>query len=402
MAIWLALLALWVLFVFLIPKRGLGTISERLRQTAQGDRIYVFGPPPQLGSGYLAALAGEAMRLIETGLPLYVAGLRAEAQGQHRRAAVVLVREPLPAAPPKARPSRPRQYAMPPMAWRREWEATLLREDSEATLTELSTIPLPAGAPPSPSSLLRIRTLGTFQLLYQGEDLAPKLLARPTLCFIWLYLLSHAALQPSSCVHRQLLAEELTPGVGSDQQRLRLRHRLYAYQRVLPAAIAQRIRLEGDLVRLEAAGTSFDVASLQKTADEWASGTGLLPPDAVAELETSAAMCDGEYLPIWDELEERLTEGRGAAGELVRSVRQLVQDLQVRLVLRLAGHHQARRDLPHVIPLLEEVLRRRPDREDVANRLAAAYRQSGQSGRAEQLETTYRADFTPAGRRPDR
>jgi DNA-binding SARP family transcriptional activator len=288
------------------------------------------------------------------------------------------------------------------MAWRREWEATLLREESEATLTELSTIPLPASPPPSPSPLLAIRTLGTFELLYQDEDLAPKLLARPTLCFIWLYLLSHAALQPNGSVHRQLLAEELTPGVDSEQQRLRLRHRLYAYRRVLPPAIAERIRLEGDLVRLEAAGTSFDVASLRNTADEWAAGTGLLPQDAVTELEMSAAACDGEYLPIWDELEERLTEGRGAAGELVRSVRQLVQDLQVRLVLRLAGHYQARRDLPHVIPLLEEVLRRRPDREDVANHLAAAYRQTGQLSRAEQLERTYRTDFTPAGRRPDR
>ena len=174
--------------------------------------------------------------------------------------------------------------------------------------------------------------------------------ARPTLCLIWLYLLSHSALEPAAPAHRQLLAEELSPGLNGEQQRIRLRHRLYAYHRILPPAIAQRIRLEGDVVRLEPAGTSFDVASLRRTADEWASGTGLLPQDVVTEVESAIAMCDGEYLPTWDELEEKLTESRGAAGGLIQSVRQLVQDIQVRLPLRLSHHHQARRELPRIIP----------------------------------------------------
>ncbi len=401
MTLWFTLMSLWLLFVLLIPKRGFGTFSERLRQTARGDRIYLFGPPPRLGSGYLAAVAGETVRLIETGLPLYILGLRAEAQGQRQRATAVAVGEPLPPAP-KAHPIRPRQYVMPPMAWRREWEAMLQREEHETSLTEVSTIPLPAGPPPASSPLLTIRTLGTFQLLHEDEDLAQKLLTRPTLCFIWLYLLSHSALEPAAPVHRQLLAEELSPGLDGEQQRFRLRHRLYAYHRILPAAIAQRIRLEGDLVRFEPAGTSFDVASLRKTADEWAGSTGLLPQDVVTEIESAIPMCDGEFLPMWDELEEKLTQGRGAAGELVRSVRQLVQDIQLRLLLRLARHHEARRDLPRVIPLLEEVLRRRPDRQEVADRLVAAYRQAGQANRASQLESTYRGDFTPTGKRHGR
>ncbi len=393
MALWLTLLSLWLLFVLLVPKRGFGAISERLRQTVRGDRIYLFGPPPRPGSGHLAAVGGETVRLIETGLPLYILGLRAEAQGQRQRATAVVVSEPPPPAP-KAHPSRPRQYVMPPMAWRREWEAVLQREEHETSLAEVSTIPLPVGPPSTSSPVLTIRTLGTFQLLYQDEDLAPKLLTRPTLCFIWLYLLSHSALEPTAPVHRQLLAEELSPGLNGEQQRIRLRHRLYAYHRILPPAIAQRIRLEGDMVRLEPAGTSFDVASLRRTADEWASGTGLLPQDVVAEVESAIAMCDGEYLPLWDELEEKLTESRGTAGGLVQSVRQLVQDIHVRLLLRLSHHHQARRELPRIIPLLEEVLRRRPDRQDVVSRLVDAYRQTGQVSRAEQLETTHRPEFT--------
>src|SRR5260370_19859825 len=148
MALWFTLMSLWLLFVLLIPKRGFGTFAERLRQTARGDRIYLFGPPPRLGAGYLAAVAGETVRLIETGLPLYILGLRAEAQGQRQRATAVAVGEPPPPAP-KAHPIRPRQYVMPPMAWRREWEAMLQREEHETSLTEVSTLPLPAGPPPA-------------------------------------------------------------------------------------------------------------------------------------------------------------------------------------------------------------------------------------------------------------
>ena len=75
----------------------------------------------------LAAVGGETVRLIESGLPLYILGFRAEAQGQRQRATAVVVSEPPPSAP-KAHPSRPRQYVMPPMAWRREWEALLQHE----------------------------------------------------------------------------------------------------------------------------------------------------------------------------------------------------------------------------------------------------------------------------------
>jgi DNA-binding SARP family transcriptional activator len=238
--------------------------------------------------------------------------------------------------------------------------------------------------------------LGTFQLLHGDQDLAPELLARPTLCFIWLYLLSHSVIHPAVPVHRQLLADETFPGIDSDQQRARLRHRLYAFQRVLPAVIAERIRVEGEFVRLEPAGTRLDVVSLRETAEEWGSSTGLLPQEGITDVEGATANCGGEYLPIWDELEQQLTRGRGAAGEVVRSIRQLVEGLHTSLLIRLAHHHHARRHHGHLIPLLEEVLRRRPDREDAASLLVSAYRETGQSNRAQQLENSYRAGFAPA------
>src|SRR5437660_12599504 len=99
MALWLTFLSLWLLFVLLVPKRGFGTISERLRQTVRGDRMHLFGPPPRPGWGRPSAVSGETVRLIETGIPLYILGLRAEAQGQRQRATAVVVSEPPPSAP---------------------------------------------------------------------------------------------------------------------------------------------------------------------------------------------------------------------------------------------------------------------------------------------------------------
>jgi len=392
MSLGLTLLALWLLFELLVPKRGFTEIAGRLRQTARGNRIYLFGPPPQLGGGYLAGVASETFRLVEAGLPVYLLGLWAEAHGHRRRGHGEMAGGPLPPPAPKTHSSRPRQYAMPPIAWRREWEASLQREEQELIQTQASTVVLPTGPSPAPLPAVTIRTLGTFQVLEGNQDIAPELLGRPTLCFIWLYLLTHSITRPAVPVHRQLLAEETSPGIDNDQQRARLRHRLHAFQRILPGVIAERIRVEGEFVRFELTGVQLDVASLREAADEWGSGTGLLPAEGIADLEV-AANYGAEYLPIWDDLEQQITRGRGAASELVRNVRQLVEDLHTRLLIRLAYHHYARREHARLIPLLEEVLRRRPDREDAAGLLVSAYRETGQVHRAQQLQSAYGAGF---------
>jgi plasmid stability protein len=121
-----------------------------------------------------------------------------------------------------------------------------------------------------------------------------------------------------------------------------------------------------------------------------AAGSGLLTDAGIRAIEAGIASYVGEYLPIWDEVERQTTGGRGSAGDLVRAVRTLTEDLHLRLLLRLARHYRARRDNPRAIPLFEEVLRSRPERQDVAQLLIAEYRDTGQTVRAQQLETTYR------------
>src|SRR6266851_4202230 len=132
MVIMPSLLAIWLLFVLLLPKRAVHSLAERIRATAQGHRVYVFAPPADLGRGFAMSGLGEGVRLIQVGLPVYLLCLWAEARGRRRRLAMPSsTASPLPPAP-KAHPPARRQYVLPPMAWRRDWEATLLSRSTEA------------------------------------------------------------------------------------------------------------------------------------------------------------------------------------------------------------------------------------------------------------------------------
>jgi DNA-binding SARP family transcriptional activator len=241
---------------------------------------------------------------------------------------------------------------------------------------------------------LAIRSLGTLQLLAGNEDLTSKLVRAPTLSFIWLFLLTHAAARPGANVHRQSLAEEAFPGIDPEQQRARLRGRLSDLQHEpFPAVLAERLKIDGDLLRLEIETDEFDIARLRRTAEDVGAGRGLLTDPGVTAIQAAIADYGGEYLPIWEEVERETTSGRGSAADLVRAVRALADDFHIQLLMRLARHHQARRDDAQAIPLLEELLRRRPDREDAAQLLISAYRETGQITRARQLEMTYRPEF---------
>jgi len=392
MVIMLSLLAIWLLFALLVPKRAVDSLAERLRATAHGHRIYVFAPPADLGRGFARSGLAEGIRLTQLGLPVYLLCLWAEARGRQRRLAMpASTTSPLPPAP-KAHPPERRQYVLPPMAWRREWEASLLSRSVEPSGSPASAAPAHAALTPRLSGPLTIRSLGDLQLLYAGEDLTSRLLRAPTLCFIWLFLLTHAAARPRSAVHRQVLAEEAFPGIDLEQQRGRLRGRLSDLQHDLPAVLADRVKVDGDLLRLDLETAEFDVVRLRHTADDLASEIGLLTDVGTKAIQAAIASCAGEYLPIWEDVERQTTGGRGSAGDLVRAVRSLTEDLHMQLLVRLARHYQARRDSPQAIPLLEEVLRSRPEREDVAQLLIAEYRDTGQSMRAHQLETTYRQE----------
>src|SRR3989441_7948443 len=152
MVITLSLLAIWLLFVLLAPKRAVNSLAERLRATVQGHRVYVFAPPAELGQGFAMSGLGEGIRLTQLGLPVYLLCLWAEARGRRRRLAMPpSMTSPLPPTP-KAHPPVRREYVLPPMAWRREWEATLRSRKDQTGERALAVTSPPGSELPQPPS----------------------------------------------------------------------------------------------------------------------------------------------------------------------------------------------------------------------------------------------------------
>jgi predicted Zn-dependent protease len=243
--------------------------------------------------------------------------------------------------------------------------------------------------PASVPTHLNIRTLGSLHLRHGETDFTGALLEHPVLSFIWLYLLVRAARSPGDRITRVALADEISPGLDPERQRERLRGRLRDLQR-LPGPLSERLQVDEQFVSLDLSSCRFDAARVVALARECRDKHGLLSPELVDEVQVALAESSGEFLPAWEEIEHRITAQRGAAGELVAEVRHEVAAAGVDLLAALGAHYLARREPQRAVTQLEEALRRRPDREDVAMRLAVAYQESGQPRRADQLSREYR------------
>jgi hypothetical protein len=274
---------------------------------------------------------------------------------------------------------------MPPMAWRREWERDLATDPDGARVDPAPTV---MAKPSTIPAHLDIRTLGSLQLRHAESDFTGALLEHPVLSFIWLYLLIQATHRPGDRITRAALADEVSPGLDPERQRERLRGRLRDLQR-LPGPLSERLQVDEQFVSLDLSGCRFDAAHVVALAKECRDKPGLLPPELVEEVQVALAESSGEFLPVWDELEQRITGQRGAAGEIVAEVRQEMAAAGVDLLAALGAHHLARREPQRAVAQLEEALRRCPDREDLAMKLVAAYQESGQPRRAEQLSREY-------------
>lgn len=407
-------LLLWATLVLLVPKRSWRTIGERLGTAARGERSYLFGPPARSGGlepdyfeRVLQLLRRELGRAIQLGLPVYAAAVAAETRGQTRRRLRASEWQASPSAllleqlegrldkaefrqrlhesrqlpvPEKLTWEPPQQVLMPPMQWRLEWEQQL----SDGSAPESGDPP--PGPAPAPI-LLEIRTMGGLQLLAGDQDLTSALLRRPVQSFIWLYLLVRETRTPGGRISRAALSDELFAGLDPDQQRERLRKRLSEMHTLVPEPLARCVRSEGEHVSIDLEGCGLDARRLLDLARESSAAGDLLPDGLLSEIERALPVGTEEFLPDWEEVERRATGGRGVAGDLVREVRESLAGAYLSLVSALAVAYGARRQPAKAIPHLEEAVRRRPEAEAVALKLAEAYEQTGQPRLAGRLRS---------------
>jgi DNA-binding SARP family transcriptional activator len=236
---------------------------------------------------------------------------------------------------------------------------------------------------------LKVKTLGTLRVLDGGTDLAPALLGRPVLSFVWLYLLARGLAQPDGSISRSDLADEVAPGLPSSVQQTRFRSTRHDLVHELPQSLSEVLTFNGKLVAFDLGRCRVDVLRLRGAAEGMARHGGLLGDLQLRQLESLfREVSEGDFLPVFDGLEQEVTSARGVAGQVVASLRRQIAEQRATVAIALAKTYLARNQPEPAIVVLQ-VAHEQTAREDVVQLLGAAYMQSGQPARARELKRSY-------------
>jgi DNA-binding SARP family transcriptional activator len=208
-------------------------------------------------------------------------------------------------------------------------------------------------------------------------------MARPVLVFMTLRLLIAALEEPGGRMSRESLADETFPGLDRVTQLNRLRNRLHAL-RELPEAFRSRISSEGAVIQFDVAGCHTDVAEIEGLAAQ-ANARIFEDPVMRANIERVLEVTSGEFLPLWEELDDKVTGRRGASLEHVLVLRERLTRQRVDLSLMLSDHYLGQGYRDKAIAILESAHHVQAGRSDVAQRLKEAYRATGRQSDAERL-----------------
>ena len=238
---------------------------------------------------------------------------------------------------------------------------------------------------------LQIQTIGSFAVRWQEQDLTSALFQHRVLAYLWLYLLVRALAEPGSTITRSALADELSPGLSAVQQRTRLRSQLYDLQHDLPECLSCRILGDGHRLHFDLAGCEVDYSRLQGL-EKQCRGSSLISQELLEELQGSHdRFSNGEFFPGWEELEQRINDGRGTAGDLVLVLRRRADEMRASLAAALARTYLAAGQPDLAVEPLRQGLRHSPEREDLAQGLVTAYMQSGRPQLAAQVNQRYQS-----------
>ncbi len=265
----------------------------------------------------------------------------------------------------------------------------LATPDSENGPVAATTFAGPPTVAPAPEAVaFRVLTIGRLQIVVKGVDVTEELTGKPMLAFVFLHLLTREIHVRGSAVRRSALAEEVSPGLPVAQQLRRLRSTLHDLQRKLPDELASRVKVEGESLSFDPSGVELDVDWLRWYDDAVRRKT-LLDPDfergLASHLDSTA---NGEFLPGWEDIEQKVNGGKGVAGELVTQVRVTVDRLRVDLSMALARSYLAAGQPTRATRPLEAVLSIATDRDDLQRLLVSVYQQTGQHKKATDIATT--------------
>jgi DNA-binding SARP family transcriptional activator len=339
--------------------------------------------------GFVGATAGNASAWIVVGFGavLTVVSLLRPSEVEERRSSRNL----------EVRAGQPETAPLPasPVEQTSSGNLELVGTETSANGTGSAADPMdPAGgAVPSAESTrhrIALRAIGTLCIEVDGRDQTRRLRDQPRLEFLLSYLLARKVCEWEAAVDRSAIAEEIAPGYEPPVQRDRLRKTLHALKAALGTDLRGLVRVSGSQFRLDLAEVDFDVAALVEMSARVNRRHGLIDTalaDEIRELLESTA--GGEFLAGFSELEHHVTEGKGAAADLIEQARVQVSGRRADLTSALARHLEAAGRPQSSIAYLRSALSQSPRREDLARLLLAAYLQTGQTARAEEIRLEY-------------
>lgn len=261
-------------------------------------------------------------------------------------------------------------------------------EVSPTQTSAKAEIPL-AAAPEAPNQSLAIHSIGQLRLLSSGRDLASNIEDKPVLAFMWKYLLARAA-SGAAHISREAFGDELSPGMSKATQRERLRKQLYDLQNDIEPALAAVVRSNRSDVWLDLKDTDFDIASLRQLSERLRHRGFLIDPQLAEEVRrVLQGTGEQEFLAGFEELEHKVTQARGTAGEVVAETRTAIANLRAELAGALAEYHDAAGHPEASIPVLRAALDDLPQRQDLARLLVVAYLKTGQAALASEVRRTF-------------
>ena len=140
---------------------------------------------------------------------------------------------------------------------------------------------------------------------------------------------------------------------------------------------------------LELDAADFDAASLKALCLRMPRPGSLIDRKLAEEVRHMLAATRGEFLAGFEDLQHKVTQSNGTAGEVVAATRQLIANQRADLTRALTDYLDATGQVTEAIPHLKDALELLPERQDLARLLVTVYLQTGQTARASELRSSY-------------
>lgn len=268
-----------------------------------------------------------------------------------------------------------------------------LQQAATAQSTRVPTlIELPAASqaslPQGPLAETVVTTFGGLHVRQGGTDWAQALTSRPVTGFVWLRLLVAAVRNPNSQVARDEIGRQASPRLSRDVQLKRVRNVIAKGLREMPSVLGDRILVTPEAMSFMLDGCQVDAVELVAMSAATAGGREITSTEA-GRIQRLLGACQGTFLPEFEAIEDLATDRHPTCTKLVQELRESLTNKRVELALLLADTYMRGGQHSLAMAALEPALTDRPERKDVADRLAAEYRAAGREAEALALERKY-------------